>query len=194
MQDNKKIQYTVFEPGKKDMFSEYPELSRVEEFGRLSNKELMFVWWFANRTSPLKLYDENPKYKSLKAYEKSFGDNYDLERKKKYQELDFDSIIKTAIDKMKSFVPSVRMKNKLMIEEIHKNLCSMATLSAEQRVEEMASEEKKAYTVVVKDIMSVIDQVTEKMENAYGVKIKNEKNNQLEIPLMDIVVEQERKN
>ena len=36
-----------------DYKQRYPELGRIDEYRPLSSNELVFVWWFANPTSPL---------------------------------------------------------------------------------------------------------------------------------------------
>jgi hypothetical protein len=185
--------FTIFEPSKKDLKVEYPELSKVEEFGMLSNKELLFVWLYSNKSSSYEKYSKNPSIKVKMCLKDAFDQKLDAEKRKRYENLEFEDKLKEAMARMRSFNPSLRMKNKLMLDKVYRNLELMASMDEEEEIiKGLPIEQKKQYADFAAKIISTLDDITDKLENAYGVRVKKQTNNKSEqdVPLMDIVAGQ----
>lgn len=159
----------------KDMRSEYPELGDISEFTLLNNAELVFVWCLGNRTSPLS-NELDPKVKYRKALEWSKLDKkLDLQTNSDYLLGKFPNKISSAISRMAMFVPSIRMRAKLMSEKMLVNLERMVDVS-EEEFKVMDIDEKKKFAGFAKDVTNVLDELVVSLENAYGIKdIKRKK-------------------
>jgi hypothetical protein len=101
--------YVVYAPRTvKELKRDYRELNDVAEFADLTSSELLFVWYFSCRCSPLVDLPEEKRVGI--ACEKSFKIKSQLEaRLVEYGSLDFPGSIKTAMRKMDSFDPGGRI-------------------------------------------------------------------------------------
>lgn len=165
------LETTIFAPTKgKDMKVEYPELATVKEFFTLRNQELAFVWYYSNRTSPFAIEtDERRVISSLK--ESGMYQSLSENELNKYRELVFPEEINIAIKRMKQFNPSIRMRAKMMYEKALDNL--EALIDADVRI--MSLEEKKSYSVLIKNVNEILPDVVLKVEESFGVKTKSSK-------------------
>ena len=128
--------HLLFGPtNEKDLKRQHPELLNVEEFKKLSVGELLFVWWYSNPTSPLVRNDNlSEKHRSAEAYLKAFKSSPDEQRKIDYASLNFPDRVKMAIDRMMKYAPGVRIRSKLMIEEILTNFEKMVKVNMDEFV------------------------------------------------------------
>lgn len=167
--DQRSKTYLFIPTDGKDMKSEYPELGDIPEFTLLNNFELVFVWCVGNRTSPLR--DElDPRIKYKKALEWSKLDKkLDLQTATDYSAGKFPTKISAAINRMAMFVPSIRMKAKIMSEKMFSNLERMVDIS-EEEFKAMGIEDKKKYADFTKTVTNELDELVVSLENAYGVK------------------------
>jgi hypothetical protein len=97
--------------------SRYPELDRVPEFSDLLSKALIFVWWYANPTSPLVIgipddYERVQEALRMSTYTPSKTE------KENILKLQFNSSMAVAIKKMSEFDPGARYKGYKMIKTI----------------------------------------------------------------------------
>jgi len=180
MEENK---YLLFGPqNETDLRRQYPDLWDVEEFVKLSVGEMLFVWWFANPTSPLIAEDNLPdKNRSIKAYEKAFKSHPDENRKTNYYSLNFPDKIRLAIDRMKKFEPSVRIRGKMMLEKIMKNFESMIEVNMDdfkvkddegKSTGEIDFTARNNYVNSAKTIIQALPDLVSQVEQGFGVKDK----------------------
>jgi hypothetical protein len=182
-----KEDFFVFLPSKKSMKTEYPELDDVVEFKDLSNRELVFVWWYANQTSPY--FDmKDIKHKTALCIKESFGSKLSKDDIDSFIEGNFPEKISIAIQRMKRFNPSVRMKAKMMNEKILTDYMQMLS----KNVADMDTKDAKAYVDVTKIISQNLNDLVSDIENSFGIKIKNGKISS-EDNEMDIILSSEQK-
>lgn len=162
---------TVFEPqlGNRDIKNDYPELKKYEEFSGLRNVEILFCWYFGNQTSPFyPLKDTRTKsYKSLLHSGLLDIIQGNVMERDKYLRGDFPPKIQVAIAKMSSFRPDLRIRGRLMQEEIFNNYSKIVT----QDVSTMTLEERKEYAKMTADITKMIATLIGEIENLYGARI-----------------------
>lgn len=169
----------------KDMKRLYPELRDIEEFEKLTDKELLFVWWYCNPTSPL-ITDANipDKMRVGYAYEEAFGADGNADRRKVYYSFTFPNYVKLAIDRMKAFNPTVRIRSKNIVEKILQNFEKMAdvnvddfkTTDAKGNVE-INWTGRNNYVTSAAKISEALPQLIEQVEQGFGVssdKVGNE--------------------
>lgn len=110
--------YLVYAPQTaKGLRQDYPELNDVAEFKPLSSSELLMVWWFSSRCSPI---IEMPEEKRIGvAIDRAFKVSGIAEaRKVEYSNLKFaNDNIKAAIKRMDSFDPGGRIT--AMADDLH---------------------------------------------------------------------------
>ena len=169
----------MFEPSNRDMKLDYPELAEIEEFNILSARQLKFVWYVSNRTSPIAGLDQK---KRLKAAASMAWGNY---HSKKQEAIDYGNgivpdEIKAAIKKMSSFIPSVRLKAKFMQEYIFDKMQKIIVVS-DKEMDEMDADEKKKYADLALKVSSELNNVVDRMESGYGIKTKKKPNSKNEV-------------
>lgn len=102
--------------GAKQIKREYKELDDYEVFKSLTSAELVFVWWFAVRCSPIIELPEEKRV--LVACDKAFKSKGQADaRKIEYGTLDFPDHIKSAIRQMDRFDPGGRIQ--AMADDMH---------------------------------------------------------------------------
>jgi len=90
----------------KDLRRQYPELANVPEFKKLTLQEMLFVWHYANPTSPI-ASENNDRIRRTKAYAAAFKEE-DTLREEKYQAGNFPDSVKIAIEKMRQYEDALR--------------------------------------------------------------------------------------
>jgi len=113
----------VFDPTgikAEDYRHRYPELERTPEFSDLVAKALIFVWYYANPTSPLVLgipddYERAKEALRVSTYNPSKTEKENILR------LQFNSSMAVAIKKMSDYDPGARFKGYKMIKTIFDN-------------------------------------------------------------------------
>jgi hypothetical protein len=177
----------MFEPSGRDMKMDYPELAETDEFKELSQRQLKFVWYVANRTSPLASLSGK---KRLKAAASTAWGSYHAKKQEAidYAEGKFPDEIKAAIEKMASFIPSVRLKAKFMQEYIFDKMQSIIIVS-DNDMEEMDADEKKKYADLALKVSSELGNVVDRLESGYGVKVKEtkKKGNEVKRTVSDVI-------
>ncbi len=165
----------LFEPSERSMILDYPELKNYPELIKLSHRDLKFVWYVSNRTSPI---IKEPKLRRIKKACELAYDSKTLKHNKKvkdiYEECKFTSDIVDAIAIMSSFNPDFRMRAKLLNEYNFDMLQSLVYIGDEIRAAMDIEERKKFADLLIKTSQALHSIVTN-MESGYGVKIKKEK-------------------
>lgn len=103
----------------KDLRRQYPELAAVPEFKKLTLQEMLFVWHYANPSSPL-ASENNDRTRRSSAYRAAFRD-HEPAREEKYNAGNFSDTVKAAIEKMRKYDVSVRMRARRMVEKMLEN-------------------------------------------------------------------------
>jgi hypothetical protein len=111
----------IFDPRgikSEDYRHRYPELERTSEFDELPARALIFIWWYANATSELVLYEHDDYVRVAEALKRS-GFNSSKTERDKILSLQFDTKYALAIKKMASFDPGARFAAYMMIKSIY---------------------------------------------------------------------------
>ena len=107
---------------------DYPELSNYEELKSLFKKELLFVWYYACKSSPLFDFD-GPKKVLIEKCVKASGLKLDDPAKKvKFMAGNFPAKVQAAIEVMQNFEPSARITAKLEALKDIEDLKKMTSL------------------------------------------------------------------
>ena len=95
------MQVTLFDPRLVDPQTykdKYPELKNVAEYQELSYPQLIFIWWFANPTSPLVVHGVSDEERVAVALEKSkLRERLNAKDIERYANLNFPDDLKAAI-------------------------------------------------------------------------------------------------
>jgi hypothetical protein len=180
MEDNKKM--ILFGPkNEKDLKRQYPELANTPEYDKLTAGELLFIWWYANPTSPLITDDNVPdKIRVGLAYEEAFKSHPNQDRKDKFLSFDFPDRIRLAIDKMKSYNPSARIRSQMIVNKILQNFEAMVNVDTDDFVTESTDEKGKIvkeinftarnnYVNSCSKISETLPRLIEQVEQGFGV-------------------------
>lgn len=176
----------IYEPTHREMKLDYPELVEYPEFENLKDKQLKFVWYVANRTSPIIGY--KPEKRIAKAIELVYKDK-DMPFHEQWRKGEFPDDIKTAVDRMAHIKPDVRLEAKFTIMRIFDQHQKMTVLG-EKELDGMDADEKKKYTELSIKIASEMSNMVQLMEKGFGVKTKKkEKRKVVEASLSDVMDE-----
>jgi len=115
--------YFLFMPkSKRGLLADYPELKKHEQFLNLSNRQMIFVWCFACKGSPLfhrSLPEPELIKEAVKASKLTFKDPKDEQN---FLSGNFPHKVRAAIEVMKTFNPVVRFRAKKVLERAIKNI------------------------------------------------------------------------
>ena len=171
---------SLFQPqNEKDLKKQFPELSDVEEFDKLTSSEMLFVWWYSNQTSPLvspesEMFQASPQKRAEEAFEKSFKRD---DQKATYVSRNFPDRIRIAIARMAKFDVSVRSKAKNIVEEILSNYEKMVkvemadfTTTDENGNTEISFTARNAYVNSCSKISDALPQIIRQVEEGFGLR------------------------
>ena len=160
----------------------YPELKRHEEFEALPVKGLIWVWWYANPTSPI--VDWSPNKKAEEAFKRS---KFTPTKAQKEDMLKgrFGDDFAYAIQKMASIDSGARFKGRKMIVSILKQYERIIELGATGFVkktikgegENASVEEETDYQKYVNTsakIAETVPMLIQKVEEGFGVALSND--------------------
>ena len=168
----------LFEPSDRSMLIDYPELANYPEFTNISARDLKFVWYVANRTSPLikKAKTERVKRACDLAYDKKAIQN-NPRIKDIYTKQIIPENIVDAIKVMASFNPDFRMRAKLLNEYSFDMLQSL--IYTQSPITDIEDKKKQAELLI--KVTSALESMVFNMESSFGVKVKREKAKEHEI-------------
>lgn len=116
---------TLFDPrgiNPTDYKAKYPELQQIREYKDLSYTHLIFVWWYANPTSPLVIREVDPEVRVRVAVDRSGLDKKiskaDLT---KYLSLNFPEDITEAFNRSHKLMLSTRVQARELMMAIFDN-------------------------------------------------------------------------
>ena len=165
-----------------DLRRRYDELSKVEEFKSLKDWELFFIWLIYCPCSPygIEAHTENNRisfslewvFKKSDGTFKSFA-NQDLYQK--YLNREWGEAVSSAINKMQSYDPSLRMKAASMINKIMLDYESIIRLPLPEDNDEL-----KKRVDIISTISKDLKNLVKESEDSFGVRkiirSKKEKN------------------
>lgn len=160
----------------RDLKRQYPELNNVPEFDKLNISELLFVWWFSNPTSPLVTDDNLPeKQRAGFAYEEAFA-NKNEDVRNEYLSLNFPDRIRLAIDVMRKFNPTVRIRARMIVEKILSKYEKMVDVEMDEfkTIDKDGNEEinwtgRNNYVSSAAKISETLPRLIEQVEQGFGV-------------------------
>lgn len=157
--------YLIFPPiNNRPLTVTYPELKEVEEFVKLTPKELLFVWYY---TIPYSGYPIKDRVKL--SINDAYGDDISDNEKNKLIYDNWNSDLRSAAAKMETYNLSARMKSKAISEQIFANLRKIVNLDISGLIDEQKWEDIKKYTAICGDITDQLPDMIRKIEDGYGV-------------------------
>ena len=168
------VKIYMFRPTEKDLRIEYPELARINEFGELKTKELKFVWYYANRTSPFYTATRGDRTKILSCIRNSFGNSFkdeDSVEYNKYLKGNFPPKIREAIERMERFNPGARVRAKMSIEMVFDNL--EKSMFVDEEMEDKMREDidlRKKYIELSIKVSESMPTIVAQMEEGFGIR------------------------
>jgi len=156
-----------------DYKSTYPELASISEFEDLGGRELIFVWYYANATSPLLRLEEN---KRVEEAMKLSGIKLSPEYIERYLKLQFGETLERAIAKMSSFLPGARYLGWQAIKAIFDQYIDIAHAGTSSFTKSVGSGEEKedvidysAYTTTTSKISASLPNLIARLEEGFGI-------------------------
>ena len=157
----------------------YPELERTREFDNISSHALVFVWWYANATSPL-MVTMPDEYERVEEAMKLSGFTVGKGEKEKILNLNFDSDLAMAIEKMSKFDPGVRYSGYKMLKGVFERYESILNQGEEAfKTIEGKGESQieyidyKRYVDTTSKIIEAIPELVHQLEEGFGIVEKN---------------------
>lgn len=189
-----KQEITIWQPSKKKMKHEYPELNKIEEFKDLKDYQLKFCWYYVNPTSPLVRESKiDPSITLEKRRKKAVevalqGQNENIFNA--YRDGKWGEEIEEALKRMASTKVRDRVVARRLFNQAYKNMEAIIGMD-EDSVRALNMTEKKSYMSMSLEFMKSMDDIIEKREQAYGVKLKAKKDDK---ETQDISIERIIKN
>lgn len=159
-----------------DYKSVYPELGKAPEFESLSGAKLIFVWHFANKTSPLRRIVDDSK-RVEEALDLS-GWKLSAENRAQILKLNFGETLEKAIERMVSYEPGARYWGRETLKTIFERYNDIieqgpdafkkTTGQGDAKIEET---DINAYVTVSSKIAIALPGLIDKMEEGFGISI-----------------------
>lgn len=183
----------LFEPKGIDLRYDYPELAEIPEFMELdSPSDLNFVWWYANRTSPIIKLEKSQRW--LEAAKKAYGPN-GVERTsvKEMIKGKIPDKISAAIDVMVKFNPHIRLVAKFAEQAAYDEIIEMINISELDKKTVMQDADlMKKRTDFLFSANSRLPEMIARIERGYGVTLKNKKKEEItykDLPKMADIID-----
>lgn len=157
---------SLFEPSKRDLRLDHPELGEISEFRDLTSHQLKFVWYYANPTSPLSRI-KGDRTRIEAALNKAFPSGAPEAVTSSYLEKNFPDKISRAIERMKRFRPAIRSKARDTIQRIFDNFVKISDASKEDL---QIDGKAKQYVDLAVKIAGTMPELVEQLERGFGVK------------------------
>lgn len=157
-----------------DIFKDYPHLRKEESFERLNRSEMMFVWYFACKSSPF-VRTEDEQHRAKKSAHVAFGQKGIPEAVAKLTSLDFPEKIRAAIDRMSEYEPGPRIRAKMMIEKALTNFEALIDIDVtddenfKNKDGEVDMGKKNSYTTLTINITKALPVLIQQAERGFDV-------------------------
>lgn len=166
--DPKDVDLTLFEPTARELTEDYPELVKIKEFKPLSGRDLKFVWYVANRTSPLVKQFEDEKMRIVKAVDLVYKGSLNEKKIKALKKGKFDASMMAALKVMSRLNPSIRFLARMSLEIIFERYQRMLMVSDNEIVD---IEDKKRFVSMMKMVSEEIPSIVAQLEGGFGVRV-----------------------
>lgn len=172
-------QYSIFKPkSTRGLFVDYPELRTHEEFSKLTNDEMLFVWYYACEASPLYKIS-NDRKRVEEAIDNSFLKN----GKKKisdreandYKAGKFPAKISAAIKKMVAFKVGPRVRAKMLIEQSMNHIEEILNVDLSDKTQflnkdgEVDWSKKKAFVDTIAKSNEIFPTLVKQLEGGFAI-------------------------
>jgi hypothetical protein len=169
-------QQILFKPKEGKIRQLYPEINENKKFKDLTGEEVLFVWYYANASSPID--PELPdKTRAVSAASESVKDK---DKRQQFSNLQFPEKVKEAIEEMKKFNPDVRLVAKRIIQNSFNTLEKMSKTNIEDFQHEAVDEEgntivkidwsgRKQFVDTVAKIVDTMPTLISQMEQGFGM-------------------------
>jgi len=159
-----------------DYKATYPELARTEEFESMRGNELIFVWYYANATSPL--IDIKDESKRVTEAIKASGYNPDPDDYEKLLKLQFPPGIEAAIEKMSSYMPGARYFGWKALKNIFDQYQDIANMTPSDFTKKVGSGDTAetitdyaAYSTVTGTVSKALADLIHRLEEGFGISV-----------------------
>lgn len=162
---NEKETY-VFRPTDKELKVEYPELAEIAEFIDLDDRELRFVWYFSNPTSPIAGKSMKPKL--IESINLGFAGKIEEGERLKLVNGKIPDHLKAAIERMKLVSVSIRTQAKIYLNQAFENIQKLIHIDPEV-LEGLDFSQKKHYIDLMLKVQDELPKLVDKLERGFSV-------------------------
>jgi hypothetical protein len=175
-QKNQEPDIILFGPRNgKALKSLYPELADNKRFKDLANEDLLFVWYFACKSSPID--DDLPDHirAITSVSETSFKDP---DKRKKFSNMEFPEYIKDAIMEMRKYEPKARDLANKIVQRTFNNFLKMSSVNVNEFVKkdddgndttEIDFQARLQYINGQEKITSMLPSLLAQVEQGFGI-------------------------
>jgi len=170
---NEDVEVMLFRPdGLRDLRRMYPELNGVTEFKGLTNREMVFIWYYSNRTSPN--YNNHLKEidKIKSCFDKAFSGKKFWEEEMDYNSGILPERIRKGCKKMEEYDIDVRLRAKMMVNKILKRFDETVNIDTSSFIDDegiLDIARKKAHIDACSKIAEKLPELIAQIEHGYGV-------------------------
>lgn len=172
--------FSLYAPQKgSSLFTDYPELRKHNEFRELNDREMLFVWYFACKTSPYRMNLKDEHAMARFSYRRAYKGIENPVDESKFDALKFSPKISEAVEVMKRFNPGARLHAKQIQDKVMENYWKIVNIDVNDEKEfrnkdgEVDWTKKKAYVDSASKIVSDLPSLVEQVESSFGMKEKN---------------------
>lgn len=180
---NKEEVYLLFAPKSvRSLRFDYPELADYPEFKALSKLDLLFVWYYACKSSPY-FNDNNRDRNIIEKCSRAAGLGFSEEDKKeKFLSGNFSDKIQAAINVMLKFEPSARIIARAQAMKNYNDIMKMTSLELNEHGDHPSflgkdgginMGDKKKYMDMVFDANQKTGEMLAKIEQGFGITEKS---------------------
>lgn len=168
--------YSMFLPlNPKELFADYPELRKYDEFKSLDPADVTFCWFMAHASSPISHWEKEDQ-KVIFAVKRSYIGKISTN---KYNDLvgqNFSEKMKNAMEKMSSFRPGTRARILKILETTLLNWESIANVKID--LEALAKGDNikdiRDYITTTKEIYKQIPELLEQAEQGFSIVLNDD--------------------
>ena len=187
--------HSMFLPKSKgELFYDYPELRRTEEFKTMAGPDILFAFFIGHQASPFVIWGENESKRSASIDRAYHG----FISKDKYNSLlqgNYTDKMRDAIEKMRSYKLGARIRILKIAEAMLENWESIAKIKIDPaKIDADALKEYKGYVDATEKILKNIPELLERVEESYSISINEEAEEESEmIGVIDMWHEEDAK-
>lgn len=177
--------YLLFMPrSKRGLLADYPELKKYDEFTSISNTQMLFVWCYACKGGPYFHQNISDKVLIEKAASAARMRFSDPQLEQNFMSGKFPHKLRAAIEVMKTFSPTVRLKSKEILEKAIGNIESIISIDLDKNGDSVHFldkdgnsdwSKKKAYIDSAVKVNTQLSGMIDQAERGFGVTDSQDK-------------------